>query len=360
MIHFFITWSSDPSNSPLAQALRELGVPHRFIAGEVLLRYRRRLWLLLIGLPRLMRFAIGSAWRSLAQERPHPDAVVVGSHLEALAVALVARLLRRPTRIYLLGFIFTRRTTAWLDRLRCAYFNALFARLDGVFCHSALEAARYDGLFPAAAGRFVFVPYGLHIDGHERNDTPVDTATGPALSAGRSGRDYALLTRAFAATGRPLRIVCDAERSLAGCATAPNITILRHCYDEDYVRELRQAAIVVVPLAVDDISAGQMVILQAMAFRKPIVATRTSTIADYLTDGVNALLVAPGDESALRAAVDRLAADPGLARRLAEQAYDTYLNRHSMRAFVHHIVQALHEREKSGTNAAGRAAASRS
>jgi glycosyltransferase involved in cell wall biosynthesis len=346
VIHFLITWSNDPSQSPLAQALRDLGVPHRLIAGEVLLRYRHRVWLLLVGLPRLLRFALRSAWRSLVRERQHPDAVVAGSHLEAMVFALAVRLLRRRTRVYLLGFIFTRRANAWVDRLRRAYF--------GVFCHSTLEAHRYDALFPAATGKFVFVPYGLHIDGYDRPSTVVDVAAGPALSAGRSGRDYPLLTRVFADSGRPLRIVCDAERTLAGCIAAPNITILRHCYDDDYVRELRGAGVVVVPLAVDDISAGQMVILQAMAYRKPIIATRTAAIDDYLTDGVNALLVPPGDGSALQAALDQLATDPALATRLRDQASVTYVTRHSMRAFVQHVVQAVNLLEaSSGLGTAG-------
>ncbi len=341
MIHFFVTFSNDATNSPFAQALRDLGVPHRLFSGKVLLRYQRRIWLLLVGLPRLLRFALHSVWRSLVRSTPRPDAVVLGSHLEALVFAIAAWLLRRPTRIYLLGFIFTRRSNRLLDALRRHYFGRLFRAINGIFCHSRLEAGRYDELFPGAKGKFVFVPYGLHIHGHDQAAPVVDPATTPALSAGRSGRDYALLTRVFAASGRPLHIVCDSARALEGCAQAPNITVLRHCYDADYVAELRAAGMVVVPLAVDDISAGQMVVVQAMAYRKPIIATRTATLDDYLQEGDGALLVPPGDAAALQAAVEQLATDPGLAARLAEQSYRTYLERHSMAAFVKHVVGAL-------------------
>jgi glycosyltransferase involved in cell wall biosynthesis len=185
----------------------------------------------------------------------------------------------------------------------------------------------------------------LHIDGYDRDAPVVELTTGPALSVGRSGRDCALLTRVFAAHGRLLRIVCDAERTLAGGTSAPKVTILRHCYDDDYVSELRGAGVVVVPLAVDDISAGQMVILQAMAYRKPIVATRTPTIDDYLTDGVDALLMSPGGDASLQAALDRLIAEPALATRPREQACAGCEARHSMCAFVQHLVQAVGERE---------------
>lgn len=98
---------------------------------------------------------------------------------------------------------------------------------------------------------------------------------------------------------------------------------------------------VIVPLGVNDISAGQMVLIQAMAYRKPLIVTNTPTILDYLQHEVNALLVKPGDEVELRTAIDRLRNNPELARRLADNGYRTYHERHSMRAFVGNIVAAI-------------------
>ena len=138
MIHFFLTMSSDGSNSPFAHALRELQIPHRIFSGKVLLRYRWRVWLLVVGLPRLATFAMRSAWRSLVRAKPAPEAVVVGSHIEALVFALASRLLRRHTRVVLIGFIFTRRENRWLDAARRAYFDRLFSTIDAVLCHSSL------------------------------------------------------------------------------------------------------------------------------------------------------------------------------------------------------------------------------
>ena len=59
-----------------------------------------------------------------------------------------------------------------------------------------------------------------------------------------------------------------------------------------------------------------LVPLEAMSAGRPVVATGTGGSAEYLRDGENALLTAPGDAAALAAAVRRLAADPGLAERL--------------------------------------------
>lgn len=342
MIHFFLTFSNDATQSPFGLALRDLGLPHRIISRRVLLRYNRRVWLLLVGLPTLFARACSGAWESMAGQAPKPDDIVVNSHLEVLAFALVRALLGCRARIHLLGFIFTQRPQAWLDLLRRTYLKFVFSRAERVICFSALEQKRYSDLFPAARSKFVHIPYGLHIDGYEQQTGAFrDAAHAPALSAGRSGRDYLTLFSAFARSGRDLRVACDSERALAGCAASSNIVVLRHCYDDEYSHELREAGLVVVPLAVTDISAGQMVAIQAMAYHKPIVVTYTPTIEEYLRHEQEALLVPPGDPDALAAAVERLRQDAPLARRLADAAYHAYVQHHSMRAYVRNIVDAI-------------------
>lgn len=348
MIHFIFKFLRNGENTPFAQALRDLGVTHRIFSGNLTaLRYRYRIQLILLGLPRILLFATRSVWWSLIKARPRPDAVVLGSHLEALIFLLGRGLLRRQTHIVLLGFIYTRRNNRRLEQLRRAYFNWLFSGIDRILCHSSLETSRYDRLFPSASGKFVYIPYGLHIHGYNDPAPFLNPATHPALSAGRSGRDYPLLFKVFSKAGYPLKVICDTQNALANCDPAPNIEVLHDCFDACYSQALRQAGMVIVPLAVDDISAGQMVLIQAMAFHKPLIVTNTPTIMDYLEHEVNALLVEPGNEASLRAAVDRLHADPDLARRLAENGFQTYLKRHSMGAFVGNIVAATRDIESS-------------
>ena len=53
---------------------------------------------------------------------------------------------------------------------------------------------------------------------------------------------------------------------------------------------------------------------------RPIVASDLPAIREVLTDGESALLVPPGDASALAGAIDRLASDRVLAGRLAAAA----------------------------------------
>ena len=345
MIHFFLTFSKDASNSPFAQALKELNVEYRIFSTNLSFRYRYRIWLLLVGWPKLGLFALKSAWQSLVRSRPRPDVVVVGSHLEALVFGLVRRvLLRRKPTIHLLGFIYTARRNTLLGTLRRFYFSRVFSLIDGIICFSFLEIARYKTLFPGAQKLFKHIPYGLYIHGYEQNTErcgrPIDPKA-HVFSAGRSGRDYRTLFEAFNHLAHPLHVICDSEAALAGCVSTPNITVLRDCYDAHYVEELRNASIVVVPLEVEDISAGQMVLVQAMAYCKPMVVTHTPTIEDYLTDGTNALLIPCGDAEAMRSAIERLLSDEELAAQLAKNALHAYETKHCMRAFVGNIIGAV-------------------
>ena len=77
----------------------------------------------------------------------------------------------------------------------------------------------------------------------------------------------------------------------------------------------------VVPLVQDPYNAaGITAIVTAMMCGRPVVATNTAAARDYITEGVNGLLVTPGDPQALAEAITRLDTDPSLLAALAAGA----------------------------------------
>lgn len=83
------------------------------------------------------------------------------------------------------------------------------------------------------------------------------------------------------------------------------------------------ATVFVLPSVPDDAGETEglgVVLLEAMANRVPVIASRTGGILDIVRDEETGLLVTPGDPAALAAALDRLAGDPPLRERLVTNA----------------------------------------
>jgi len=83
------------------------------------------------------------------------------------------------------------------------------------------------------------------------------------------------------------------------------------------------------------------VLMEAAHQGLPIVSTRAAAIAEFVDDGANGLLVSPGAADELAVALERLARDPGLRRRLADAAARTVRSRFSYEAGVDWIASAL-------------------
>lgn len=73
-------------------------------------------------------------------------------------------------------------------------------------------------------------------------------------------------------------------------------------------------------------------LFEYMAARRAIVASDLPGFAEVLTDGESALLVPPGDVSALVVTIDRLRDDPALRSRLADRAHDLVMARYTWAA----------------------------
>lgn len=63
-----------------------------------------------------------------------------------------------------------------------------------------------------------------------------------------------------------------------------------------------------------------IVTLEAMAFGRPVVATRGGGVLDCVTDGETGLLVEPGDVDGLRGALSRLIEDADQRKRMGQNA----------------------------------------
>jgi glycosyltransferase involved in cell wall biosynthesis len=92
---------------------------------------------------------------------------------------------------------------------------------------------------------------------------------------------------------------------------------------EELERQLAECDALVLPAVVDakgDVEGLGVVLLEAMSFGKPVIASAAGGIPDIVRPSENGLLVPPGDAKSLAAAVECLARDPALVRSLGAAA----------------------------------------
>jgi glycosyltransferase involved in cell wall biosynthesis len=84
------------------------------------------------------------------------------------------------------------------------------------------------------------------------------------------------------------------------------------------------------------------VLMEAASQGLAIVATDFAGIPEFVRDGVDGLLVGPGDPAALAAAIQALTCDPGLRARLGASAYAHLAGDFSAQAGLDHLAERLH------------------
>lgn len=331
-VYIFRAPIKNVTESVFVQELKKLGWDVQIFGAGIKTGYKKRCWLYFVGWPMIFYFAATQGLKALLSHN-QPDVIIAGSHLEILPLVILKRILfkKRPYLV-LLSFIYTKRRWPIHNTLRHLYFKALLSKISLIVCNSRYEMARYSQFFKNC--KFAHVPYGLHI--HEVSlDQKQESYV---LSAGRSGRDYSTLIRVFSRLPYKLHIVCDC---LNESPSASNIQVLRNCYGRHYLEELKGANLVVIPLVEGEISAGQMVLLQAMAYAKPIIITRTKTTEEYAKHLETAFFVNHGNEEELRQAVEYLLSSHDVTKKLGGNAARHFTKNYSMRAYARNLHNCL-------------------
>ena len=82
-------------------------------------------------------------------------------------------------------------------------------------------------------------------------------------------------------------------------------------------------------------------LFEYLAMARPVVASRLGQITDIIVDGDNGLLVEPNDAAALARAIERLAKDEALRRRLGAMARQTAVARYTWRHNAARVFEAI-------------------
>ncbi|MBE0428975.1 MAG: glycosyltransferase family 4 protein [Thermoleophilia bacterium] len=259
--------------------------------------------------------------------RKGKDVILCFDPMCGLIFASTARLLRLETPpIVISMFLLRPWKYPFMDRLRYAFANFGLKRVSKIICFSSVEVARYKKEFPRHAEKFRFVPVGADptsLDLEKELKKLEESSPAPFIfSGGTTNRDYHTLVKAM--EGIPdVKLKIFAKKA-DHPGESQNLEFLGDVYGDDYEREILASTIVVLPLYDKCFASGQLTLLKAMELGKAIIATNAPGVRDYITDGVNGVLVPPDDPKAMASAIGGLLGDADRRGELGEAARRTH------------------------------------
>jgi glycosyltransferase involved in cell wall biosynthesis len=189
---------------------------------------------------------------------------------------------------------------------------------------SEWEVERYAADFGVERERFSFIPFAWR--------TPAAGATAPDLNrprdlviaSGRAFCDWPTLFAAARTAGWRLLVICGGhDRGLVDRLNRDRRASVLSDLPPGRARELlREAAVSVLPMYEAGVSQGHVRLLDATDAGAVVVASGTRSLDGYVEDGRTAVIVAPGDPEAMRAAIDRLLGDAREREQLARAAFE--------------------------------------
>lgn len=239
-----------------------------------------------------------------------------------------SRWMRQPKRVYV-GFT---QDGIWPQTKIDALSHAM-RQLDAVTVFSEDERRLYLSRYGLEADRTHLIP--IHTDetgdySQYPDQLPADAPGGGAirkggfvLSLGSPNRRFAPIARACQRLRIPLVIVTrpwhknDSLDELAKMGA----TIITNADKMKSLTYLRCARAAAMAFDTDQLPGAFTTLIHGMFMKTASVVTSCLGMSDYIVDGENGLITPHGDEDALRAAIERVWSDDGLAQRMGEAGH---------------------------------------
>jgi glycosyltransferase involved in cell wall biosynthesis len=209
--------------------------------------------------------------------------------------------------------------------LRRRIARAALQGVDRFVVHSRAEIQAYGEWLDLPPTRFEFVPLQRAV----RSIEIAEDETAPfVLSMGSAHRDYRLLFATLAELGLPAVVVAG-RHAVEGLMVPANVSIRSGLSVEECHALVQRARVSVIPVDNERTASGQVTLLDAMMFGRPVIVTDCPASTDYVTDKHDALLVRRGDHDQMKLAVGTLWEDSAQRRAMGRAARATAIDRFS-------------------------------
>jgi glycosyltransferase involved in cell wall biosynthesis len=183
-------------------------------------------------------------------------------------------------------------------------------------CFSEADGDNYARFYGIDRKKFVFIPY---CSVYDENSYAVQSGD-YLFSGGTNDRDYSTLFSAV--KGLPIRLKIAAKKEkFVGLDVPENVDLLGTLKTDEYYTCLAQSKAVVLSVSYDSLRySGVITYVEAMRLGKAVIVNDTIGAKSYITNRETGLLIANKSVQAMREAIVELLDDPGLTKRLEENA----------------------------------------
>jgi glycosyltransferase involved in cell wall biosynthesis len=205
------------------------------------------------------------------------------------------------------------RWRTWLKSLRLRLAARSVHRFVVWASHEVADYARVFGL---PREKLEYVPFHTTLYGYEYEERD----EGYLFAGGNYDRDYPTLVEAVRGLDVPAWIATTRPEQLAGIEVPANVRV-EGTSAAGFRQAMAAAHLVVVAMKKGLLhSGGQQTCLNAMLMGKPTIAVGTKWARDFITDGVDGLIVDYEDPAGLRRAIRWVLDHPEAARIMGERA----------------------------------------
>jgi glycosyltransferase involved in cell wall biosynthesis len=257
-----------------------------------------------------------AAWRTCwesVRAADQGEAALVITHDARITArcAMAARIQRVRTPHVAWGFNFTTLPRGAQRRMMASAFKDV----DRFIAYSTMEQRVYSEYFDIDPRRIDVVLWGVGVPQVDSPVAPLEQGE-YVCAVGGNARDYRTL---FAAMERNPDITLHAvlrRDNVVGLKVPPNVRLHVDVPLGKANNILAFSRFMVLPLVGAEVPCGHVTLVAAMYLKKAIVTTQSLGVADYVEDGVNSVLVPPGDVDALALRIRELWTDPQRAENL--------------------------------------------
>lgn len=245
------------------------------------------------------------------------DVLIVDSSVTALLLSLLSMGSKGNRKLVINNFNVPRRRTGlwrWIERL-------LFHRVDFFFAHSRRDIPLASELYNIEEQRLAFRPIvrTKPTSGNASVKYLFEDKRPFVMSYGGNARDYTTFFEAIEGTNLNA-IVVARQYNIKDLRAPDNVRVFCNIPLAECDKLVRECEYTVFTFDGSEPSCGQVSIVTSFLLGKPVICTDWVGIADYVSDGINGMLVKMSDVKDLRTKMVELFENQQLRSRLSAGA----------------------------------------